>query len=836
MDLPTCPACGQSVLDDDPQVCPFCGASMSGKPGGTPPPQAPADPKPASRKKKEVDPFAIDTSTSKPVARVALRAAPGRPHEVKCPMCETVGYVPTAAAGKLVKCANASCLVPVFEAPPIEVAEPEPEPTKKTSPLMVVLLLLVIGGGGFGIYKTMFSEPGVNPLPPPPDPGDFAGVGGTQRPGAGDTRTAPKDGEAAPPEAPTIDLASFRQELIERTMLDIATSRERNGKRNRSREFCRQQIAEAYARIGQLDNAIAQLEHIDKSNPDLFFKERLPPLIEIGWQQLGSGDRSALEVTLQQAEQAAAQSPPAGRPRFDRLASFAALLVAADQPEKAKRWLTFAIDIPNVTDAEELERIRQASSQLVPFKELPDYQLTLGIDNPLHRRQSPEAVTVALLLAGRGYDQQAVRWIKSLAERERSDAFLAYMQWNASRDENGAAAAEPLVSDQPSVIQVRILSAVSRRVREAGNAELADNILAQAIARAEDLPGGEELILPAPQSIPGFQLPDSQALLHAALALEQLAQAHSAAGQTDDAWNAYRRALMLCRATAPSPTALASRPRRDGDPGAEQVKQLLARELDLANDEQIRIQFNQFTTRLNQFDAPAQRRMLWVTALLDQAADGGFEEQAWEEVRVRNDETDPDRKESMIPSPLVSKLRDKLKAGNKTKALEQIASRLGARSGDSDPPATFVSALEGMLAEGNFDRMAESARQARIDRYRLELVLLDRIRQQLGQGRAARCLSLIESLPDTLVRPSASGTMINDQLLLVREDLYYFLGRNLAASGRGPDAITLFQNLLPTPTEEISFLAGIVVGLDVPSAAPRAAPAEEKSEASAGGE
>ncbi|MCC6972369.1 MAG: hypothetical protein IT434_19305, partial [Phycisphaerales bacterium] len=28
MDLPTCPSCGQSVLDDDAEECPFCGGAM----------------------------------------------------------------------------------------------------------------------------------------------------------------------------------------------------------------------------------------------------------------------------------------------------------------------------------------------------------------------------------------------------------------------------------------------------------------------------------------------------------------------------------------------------------------------------------------------------------------------------------------------------------------------------------------------------------------------------------------------------------------------------------------------------------------------------------------
>ena len=43
MDFPVCPACGQSVIDDDVEDCPFCGSSMTAKLGAKP-----AAPKPLS--------------------------------------------------------------------------------------------------------------------------------------------------------------------------------------------------------------------------------------------------------------------------------------------------------------------------------------------------------------------------------------------------------------------------------------------------------------------------------------------------------------------------------------------------------------------------------------------------------------------------------------------------------------------------------------------------------------------------------------------------------------------------------------------------------------------
>src|SRR5947208_14063 len=93
MDLPTCPACKQSVLDDDAVECPFCGAPMKGgaaparAPAATrspsaksgPPKAGPAEPagktSPAQSKSEKVakssaaagaddDPFAVDQSAT----------------------------------------------------------------------------------------------------------------------------------------------------------------------------------------------------------------------------------------------------------------------------------------------------------------------------------------------------------------------------------------------------------------------------------------------------------------------------------------------------------------------------------------------------------------------------------------------------------------------------------------------------------------------------------------------------------------------------------------------------------------------------------------------------
>ena len=121
MDLPTCPSCGQSVLDDDARDCPFCGAAMDGSSRGKKPKaEAPEKKKPATAAKEETreeDPFAIQQSPSAAKAiPCARRPIKSRKHRVVCPMCEAEGYVPRAAFGKQVRCANKQCMVPVFTA------------------------------------------------------------------------------------------------------------------------------------------------------------------------------------------------------------------------------------------------------------------------------------------------------------------------------------------------------------------------------------------------------------------------------------------------------------------------------------------------------------------------------------------------------------------------------------------------------------------------------------------------------------------------------------------------------------------------------------------------
>jgi hypothetical protein len=193
MELPSCPSCHQSVLDDDAELCPFCGASLkkgasstvkaapaqrpaaapsrpsaSSKPASPTPstasPSRPARPsKPAAGSRPSTpsgakgafaqdklaaedsarsaakdaleESFQVDTSAGRDVPVASRQRSQTRSYKIRCPMCETVGYVPRSAAGKDIRCANRDCMVPIFTAPrPEKKVEEEVVRPKRLTP------------------------------------------------------------------------------------------------------------------------------------------------------------------------------------------------------------------------------------------------------------------------------------------------------------------------------------------------------------------------------------------------------------------------------------------------------------------------------------------------------------------------------------------------------------------------------------------------------------------------------------------------------------------------------------------------------------------------------
>lgn len=807
MDLPTCPACGQSVLDENPETCPFCGASM--KKGGKSQPKSDAGAtksagKSAEKKTpagKDEDPFAIETSAQKAAVRVALRRSPERDYRVQCPMCETVGYIPKSAAGRSVKCANPSCMVPVFEAPEIkEEAEPEPEPSKGTSPAIIGAAVMMMAVAGFSVWYFMIRDPNAGKddiVIPVPDRNQLTEV----KPPAENT-TDPEKVEPEP--EPEFDFVAFRQTMLDKTMQEIARSRERNSQPNRPPD-CRQLLAETYARLNQIENAQDQLPHIDKLDRRSLFNKRLSPLIAIAWKQQ---DPEEVKNTITEAERAAEGVPSAGRSRFDNLSALAALLVAQDRSTDARRWIEKAVNDANINDPVRKERLRQASSHLRVLRDVPDYPFSPLLDHPAHRWAQPEWVTVTMLLAGHGQDEKAVAWARSSPrERVRGDSLLAFSRWKILQGKMSAADVEQLVKEEPPVNQIRILAEASSQFHDLGDRESAAKLLTAATVGVDSFTAAEEFQFPSPPRILKLELPDPAPVMNRVLALSALARAQVDNGETEKGFETVQTALKMCRSIAPSPSALASRPHDQDDPGAEAVEQALKEKLNLNSDNQVRKSFNDYVSQLKSFEETSQLRFQAEEALLSEAVFWGLAPRVWEEMQARIDETDNDLKEPWLESKLLPEVANALQAENSTQQLNELNRRTGNRLPDRDPQLRLISDLDQMIEKRNFSNLKQAIEQSGIDRERLEATLVDRLRRHAGEGQFELMAQLIQALPERLIRKATD-------LSLVREDLYFLLGRIAAQSGEAREIIPLVNKQVPSPTEEISLLAGVAIGLE----------------------
>lgn len=838
MDLPVCPACGQSVLDENPETCPFCGASMSAKPGAKKPaPAAPAATKPPAGKpapagkapsptgkpgtgagappKQKDDPFAFAAESNDDAVRVALKAAPNRKFKVVCPMCETAGYIPEAAAGKKVRCANPGCMVPVFEAPLPKPEEPvAAPPAPKSAPFALIAGVGVVGIALFYVWWIFIRDPGEPPVL------DFKPVADNDAPVTVDDPGRNVDGNTQrtndpAPVQPKVDPLAFRKKLLDERMLDIAQTPKHKGRNNRSLPFSRLVLAESYARLGLLKESQAQLPFIDRSDPANYVQERLPVQTELIWNLLAAGQTSEADALLAEAEKAAAKTPSVGRNRFDRLSAYAAVLAARGRVADAKAWVIRAAADANISSDEQLSRLRQASSFLRIYRDLPEFEFPLDLEDPLSDWRTPEWVTVTLLLASRDRADRIADWLKAAEDdRVRADCLCALSGWAIPHDRLPLAELETLAAGLTPVAKARVAGAVSFHLRRSNRTEDAERLLAT--AAAIELPAREEFLLPAPPVVATTTIEADPSLIDELLAWWEIARAQHAAGERDAAWGSLQRALASARAFAPSPVALADLPRNANDSRADAVQKEIAAANNLTNPNQIRIQFNNFTSRVAELDKLAQQRTLSLEALLGRAVEWGYAGEVWDEIRARVDTGETVRKEPYLQAPLLGRVRAALQAGNDQKRLDELALRVGDRPLPVDPFAEMQTELANGIAAGRYDNVGAALRRLNFERNRLEVLLAHHVRELGHKGEYLKAIDLLDALPDSIPVRDVRGQTVNRDLTTIREELYFFLGRVAGLRGDGPKLDKFDQLALMTPTEEICLWAGIALGIGNP--------------------
>ena len=883
MDLPTCPACGQSVLDDDAEDCPFCGASMSGKPSAGKPSAgtAVAPKKPAARKQaagkagaaadREASAESPRGAGAKPAGAGARRASasaesddpfdgqekpavkaillqpaprPGRQWEVVCPMCETSGYTSTKASGREVRCANSSCMVPVFTAPEYEapVAPPEPAPEKARWPIVMGATLagcaVVAGVGYFLLFYGQgadLSEDVLNqPIPrqAPPTTAGTETEPETVNPLAGNPLDPPatNDGNGTKDPEPQLQLPDGIVPLL----VEEARRAPQNAK-----PACRRLVAEACALLGQLDAAQEQLDQLDKVRRGRLEFYRIPPLVQIALRQQAAGDNAAAKKSLDDALQAAAGLTKFGRVPLDWSTRLSGALVAAGRAAEA------ATLIGQHHNEEFLGRF-SASLQLAWATQ------SFNCDRPTGMKfllplQSPQRAAVTGLAALQGDPQHALEWARGAGDatsRIESLALWAEMQVLRSlnspvpvepeADESAGAAADAADSDEaeagPQVTArgrqlMQVLGQAAAGLSPQEQAVLYARSAArlahggQAVDAALPVQRARQLLAeqtpPAELKLPGlrevqrrFKLPEEHTLWRSAFAQIELARAEVLLGNREAAWQAVQKALTYPRGMAPSPVAVASLSRTS--------QQQLATALEVTTADQSRIEFTEFRRKMELISRRTRVRTELQQSLMSAALDWGLAVDVWNELSSRSSHSDPALQESWGTTSLVLRTADALQAAGQTEQAK-AAEQLGEQALELLSPAEQVRlTTDRQVAAGDATAAMQQIEQASgggIDR----MWKTQRAMELAGRLAAGK-------LTSASVR---FATASSDPLL--REDCLELLAAQLALAGTTDELWSLMQTMNLSHTEKAATGAGLAAGFSARKPTAPAAVAPEQA-------
>ena len=724
--LPTCPACKQSVLDDDATECPSCGANMkTGKGGGSakPPAAAPSKPaksaepaaksapfkpaagKPATPSRKpsrddddddpfsepDDDPFTAATKQDAANKANAISVSPKmtKTHvvELKCPMCDTLGFVPQNSGGKDVKCSNPACTVPVFMAPkrlgapaPVvaapKVARQAPANSKK--PLILALLggvaLVAIVGLAVLFWPDSSAGPGQET--------DFiklaeearkkrlaAGLSDPVVKSNGDKTTGkPGDPKSTDPVQPAPPKPALDVAQLLKLMDDYSLEEQLANKK-----YCRQRAAIGFAVIGDAAGMQGQFQKLDTIEATLqHFK--LPAYLTLGWRQLSTGDKAGAAKTADEALAATVRVGKGSRDTQEAVIDLAAFLVALGKSDAAKNLLSEHF----VPDASTPLVVATAHARHRRNFDL-DQEIPGTIGNP---QRAWAEVGVTLILTDGGFSTEARQWAEAVLDVEaRTDALLA---WADASVRIGIAAHRTIASsDYDPVIEkmspggkVQMLARLAMTWAEIGNATEAERL----IAAAQTVLKG--IAVPPAAQMEGFKEaldwkpPAAVPLRQAVLGAAALGQALVKLKKPEDGWNSFVEALKLARAIAPSPAAVEHWKSKGDELGSDGLRDEVRKLLSLSSRDEAQRKTRDLKNKLDAMQGLALERFHLQVAVLKDAVAAGLATQVWRETRSLSERDDPNELEHYMAGSLPHYLIQRFTADGLTKEVAEVMAKI----------------------------------------------------------------------------------------------------------------------------------------------------------------
>lgn len=669
MSLPTCPSCGQSVLEDNVVDCPFCGAAMDGSRGAksTPRPKAnpvasrpgarklpekpaasssptsatPADPPkappkpPAGRAGKPVvdedDPFGIGSAaTAAQAIQAVLKPEKGRMHRVICPMCEQQGFVPKTAVGKLVKCANEKCMVPLFTAPdpnaPVERkptrlsddaeaarrAAESSQPRKK-NPIMIYM---IVGGVLLGLTMVLvplLTKQDVDPkLTTPVEIKDF---------GLTDEEQEQLDREKAAKAKAAADAADPRIEVAATVRRMIGLARQ-SGLRDKA--WARRMTGDLFQRIGDTASAgteFNQLVVVDRTRG--FY--RIDSHLTRYWKAIGSADAAGARQTLEDAIKEVPSIPRSGRIGTEACLGLAAALVNDGRRDYAVQLVASRQLDRTIPDNQDLlastawsflsSRCREASLTAPPATD------QLSWMDPLHAAVAGELAV-----------QQ--RWTESLAwasagsgARAVSDALLVItdIAGQLKPDASVFTQIEGAVPGDDPIGKIRILGALAAAEKSAARADAC-------LAALSGLPAIEAAAMPKSGQLVQDDIKDQSGILYQMIAAAEAVRG-AVAAKPDQAAATLARVWSISAGVAP-PTFQLRAPMVQLLTNEAGFRKQLAQELLMADDSEFASTFRTYRRHLEQLLRQAEDRRLTLLLVLSRIVRSGGANAVQEALKV----------------------------------------------------------------------------------------------------------------------------------------------------------------------------------------------------------
>jgi len=589
------------------------------------------------------DPFGGEAKTTRKAIALSAKPVAGKTLEVRCPMCETVGYGPPKVAGQLVKCVNPACSVPVFAVRNLQreepIALPKPSTRKSSTPLYLGLGgLLLAGTAGLLWYLNSIKPPdrmpGGVPLPPRVTVGT---QGGAEEPEGGV--------EPTPDTAPAVPSAAGRAGEIKESLSQAVSAALKSP--GTKKAYGRRMTALAFGHVGDVAGFQEQMDQLRKLGQDSPY-EVLPPL---GLQVLRMlpADAAVPPAVLEELKRVVPSLPNRGRFATESAVVSAAILAAAGDPGAGREVL-------------KAHRAAPLVEQLAAARQLAEMDGGFDLAQPRPGRSAgpwrhPLETAVTLLLGQQGRGAAAEAWAASLSEVPvRDESLLALAEQRLAGEpasDRGAAVKrlESWRSKLSPVGQVRFSVRLATALQSAGQSAEATRELQQAVQGLAGLTSVAAPRLGDPRSALEAKLADAGPLLEGARAAAEVA-ALQVATSPEAAWESTVSGLKLLRGLGPTQQAVQRLKQRLGDSEVEGLRRELKKVFALANDDQVRRKLTQFRESMAVLEERSNQRFEESVQLLSRAVGLGLHTQVWEETLARDADVDANEREPLVATAL----------------------------------------------------------------------------------------------------------------------------------------------------------------------------------------